>query len=272
MHTPGPDGTINEHCSRVCCTTALRAATEIRRRFPKVEVFELYQDIRAYGRGHEDIYEATGRSGVTFFRYEGSEPPRVDAASSDGWPIRVTVRDTLTFGEELELPVDLVVLATGMVSRDIESLIEKLKLPRSPDGFLQEVHPKLRPVEVKVDGVFIAGTCQAPMDIAEATSAAAAAAAKATALLGEREIALDPFVAAIDPELCDGCGRCLEECAWVHAITASEDNTIPAVNFAICKGCGMCVAVCPTGAIQVCGSRLDQFDAMVDAIAATSVE
>jgi heterodisulfide reductase subunit A len=267
VHTPGADGTLNEHCSRVCCTTALRTATEIRRRFPEVDVFDLYQDIRTYGLGQEDIYEAANEHGVTFFRYDGAKPPHVAVTDGDGWPLHITVRDLLTFGEELELPVDLVVLATGILPRDIQSLIEKLKLPRSPDGFLQEVHPKLRPVEVKVDGVFIAGTCQAPMDITEATSSGAAAAVKAAALLGDREIALDPFVAVIDPEQCDGCGRCVEECAWVHAITASDGGVVPTVNSAICKGCGMCVAVCASGAIQVRGSQLDQFEAMVDAIA-----
>ncbi len=271
VHTPRADGTLHEHCSRVCCTTVLRAAVDVHRRFPDVDIFDFYQDIRTYGRGHEDTYEAANRGGVIFFRYDGAEPPQVTVADADGWPLRVTVRDTLTFGDELEVPVDMVVLATGMVPRDIQSLVDALKLPRSPDGFLQEVHPKLRPVEVKVAGVFIAGTCQAPMDVIEAAASASAAAAKVAALLGDREIALDPFVAVVDEELCNGCGLCIEECAWVHAITASDDGGVPKVNPAICKGCGMCVGVCPTGAVQIRGSQVDDFEAMVDAIAGASV-
>jgi heterodisulfide reductase subunit A len=42
------------------------------------------------------------------------------------------------------------------------------------------------------------------------------------------------------------------------------------VNPALCSGCGACVAVCPTRAIDLAGSTLDQYEAMVDAILAGS--
>ncbi len=264
VHTPLEGGRLNEHCSRVCCTATLRAAVELHTALPDVNIYDIYQDIRTYGRGQEDIHEAAARAGVTFFRVAGDQPPAVEVRSDGRLAVRFT--DILTFNEELELPVDLVVLATGMVPCDIASLVEMLKLPRSPDGFLQEAHPKLRPVEISVDGVFIAGTCQAPMDVAETCAAASAAASKAASLLGSGEISLSPFVATIDPARCDGCGLCLAECAFSCAITVPEGSRIPVVNPAICKGCGMCMAVCPPRAITVRGWELDQFEAMVDAI------
>ena len=278
VHPPGPNGKVNAHCSRVCCTAALRVAVEIRQRFPEVNVFDLHQDIRTYGRGHEEYYTEASRHGVVFLRYRGEQPPVVFAAAkADRSPLVVRVKDLLTFGEEIDLPADLVVLGTGMVPGKIENLIDQLKLARSDDDFLQEVHPKLRPVEMAVGGVFLAGTCQAPMDIGESCSAASAAAAKAAALLSHETIELDPFRARIDPDLCQGHRDCADACRYQRAIRLIEEErdgqtvTRAEVNSALCNGCGMCVPVCPAGAIQVDGWRLDQFDAMVDALVAESV-
>jgi len=273
IHEPGPDGTLNNYCSRYCCTATLQAANEIVERFPDIHVYDFYQDIRTYGRGHEDYYEKASEKGVLFFRYKAEEPPEIQKPSiEDSSPLTVRVKDLLTYGEELEVPADLVVLSTGMVPSKIHGLIEKLKLPRSADGFLQEVHPKLRPVELAVEGIFIAGSCQGPMDIAESCASASAAAAKVAALLGKGYIESDPFVAYIDPDKCCGTGACIEECCFVNAISFIERKVSgkiikkAEVNGALCKGCGMCVPVCPNNAIQLEGWRIEQYDAMVDAI------
>jgi heterodisulfide reductase subunit A len=269
VHTPPEGGCLHQHCSRVCCTATLWAASQVRTRFPETDVFDIYQDIRTYGRGQEDIHEAAARNGVVFLRYAGDSPPKVEVGP-DG-AVTVEVVDSLSFGEELAVPADLLVLVTGMVPRDIGSLVDMFKLSRSADGFLQEVHPKLRPVESRVDGVFITGTCQAPMDAGETTATASAAASKAAALLCTGEISLAPFVASIDPSLCDGCGDCVKECAHVNAITLPEGAKVPEINTAICKGCGMCVAVCTHRALEVHGWNLKQFEVMVDIFASPEV-
>jgi heterodisulfide reductase subunit A len=275
IHQPGPDGRIHEYCSRFCCTAALDAANEVRERFPGVTVFDFYRDIRTYGRCHEHYYEDASKRGVLFFRFRAEQPPQVrKAGSQNGSPLTVTVNDSLTWGEEVEVPADLVVLVTGAVPRDLSRLVDMLKLSRSPDGFLQEVHPKLRPVETAVSGVFLAGSCQAPMDIGESCAAASAAAARASATLVKGQIELEPFVATIDLNRCQGSGACVEECRYQQAISLTEvavNGTVSKraqVNPALCRGCGMCVPACPHGAIQLEGWRLEQFDAMVDAIAA----
>jgi heterodisulfide reductase subunit A len=275
IHQPGPDGRLYDYCSRFCCTAALEAANEIRERHPEVNVFDFYRDIRTYGRGHEDYYENASKRGVLFFRYLAEEPPIVvQTASANGSPLAVKVRDSLTWGEELVAPADLVVLVTGMKPNDIAGLVETLKLARSSDGFLQEIHPKLRPVETAVSGVFLAGTCQAPMGIGESCAAASAAAARVSAMLLKGQIELEPFVATVDLELCQGSGACVQECRYQQAISLVEVpvNGVAVmraqVNPALCRGCGMCVPACPHGAIQVEGCRVDQFAAMVEAIAA----
>jgi len=273
IHEPGPDGRVNDYCSRYCCTAALRAANELRHRFPDVNVYDFYQDIRTYGRGHEDYYLDSSKLGILFFRWLPEQPPVVEKADDrTESPLFVRVKDTLTWGEELVVPSDMVVLVTGMVPSKIDKLVDMMKLPRSPDRFLQEVHPKLRPVELAVGGVIMAGSCQGPMDITESCAGASTAAAKALAMLEKGYIELDPFVAQVDLSLCEGAGLCVEECTPMNAITLVEREVDgrrlkqAEVNPALCNGCGMCVAVCPHSAIQVAGWRIDQFNAMVDAI------
>lgn len=267
---------LNEYCSRVCCTATLQVASELRDSFPEVQIFDFYRDIRTYGRGHEDYYEGAARRGILFFRYAAEEPPVVERAEEGGdTPLRVRVKDRLSWNQELEVPVDLVVLAVGMVPRRAEELVERLKLAVGSDGFLLEVHPKLRPVEVAVNGVLLAGTCQGPKDITESAAAASASAAKASALLSKGYVELDPFVATVLSEKCDGCGECLESCSYNGTLSlpvdkAGGDGARPtaAINPALCKGCGACVAACSQGAIELKGWTLEQFDAMVDAICA----
>jgi len=193
VHEADEKGNLHEYCSRVCCSATLHAANTIREAHPGTRIFDFYRDIRTYGRGQEEIYESASGNKVIFFRFEAQEAPEVmENTGPGGQPLRVRVKDTLTFGEEIEVPVDLVVLAVGMESNDVSDLVQMMKLPMGVDGFLQEVHPKLRPVEVAVSGILLAGTCQAPFDIGEACAAASGAAVKASATLGRGYVELDP--------------------------------------------------------------------------------
>jgi heterodisulfide reductase subunit A len=133
-----------------------------------MNVYNIYQDIRTYGRDHEDYYKKAMENKVRFFRYPGTDHPEVIAApEKNSHPVYVRVRDTLTYGEEIDIPVDLVILAVGMMPRDIDNLVQMLKISRGHDRFLLEVHPKLRPVETAVNGIVLAGTAQGPMNIQE---------------------------------------------------------------------------------------------------------
>jgi heterodisulfide reductase subunit A len=196
---PHENGRINNYCSRVCCSASLQTLNELHERFPKLTLYDLHQDIRTYGRGHEKLYYNALEDGVRFLRYSGEERPQVAAAErGDSYPVIVRVKDLLTYREEIELGVDLVVLAVGMEPRGGDELINMLKISRGSDQFLLEVHPKLRPVETAVIGVVLAGTAQGPMNIQESLSAASAAAAKVSSLLGKGRVELPPFVANVD--------------------------------------------------------------------------
>jgi heterodisulfide reductase subunit A len=273
IHEPQEDGQVNSYCSRVCCTATLHMAVELRQRFPEINIFDLYEDIRTYGRGHEEYYQDSLENMVRFLRFHGDDRPEVVAApEEDTHPVLVKVRDHLTWGEEIEVPVDLVILAVGFMPRPVDDLIEKLKITAGTDRFLLEVHPKLRPVETAVPGVILAGSAQGPMNIQDTVAAASAAASKVSTLLAAGEVKLEPFVANVDHEICDGTGACIEVCEYEDAITmeifSSNGHEVQRaiVTPANCSGCGNCVSACPNRAIDIQGWTLSQYEAMVDAI------
>ncbi len=278
IHEEDEDKPLNQYCSRTCCSATLHAANMIRETHPKTHIYDLYRDIRTYGRGHEELYEQASKNKVVFFRFEAQDSPVVAKNSGSGdHPLVVTVKDILTFGEEIQVPADLVVLAVGMEPNNVSDLVEMMKISEGVDKFLLEVHPKLRPVEVAVSGILLAGTCQAPFDIGEACAAASGAAVKTAALLGRGYVELDPFVAEVDLNKCKGTGACVEACLNKGALTLIEmevnGETVKRaqVNPAICSGCGACTAVCPERAINVKGWTLKQYEDMVDMIVADRI-
>ena len=274
VHEPQADGKVNNYCSRVCCTATLHAANELRERFPNINIYNFYEDIRTYGQGHEKYYRDASENLVRFMRFHGDEIPEVHKApEGDTHPVLVKGRDYLTDGAEIEVAADLVVLAVGIMPRDVDDLIQMMKISPGTDRFLLEVHPKLRPVETAVPGIVLAGTAQGPMNIQESCAAASAAAAKVAILLARGQVELEPFVAEIDPERCDGTGSCVEVCEYEDAISVQTFNVDgkeiqrAVVIPANCSGCGNCVSACPNRAVDVAGWELSQYEAMVEAIA-----
>ncbi len=66
---------------------------------------------------------------------------------------------------------------------------------RDAYGFINEAHPKLRPVETITAGVFVAGSAQSPKDIPDTVSQASAAASKVLQLLSRPTLEREPTVA-----------------------------------------------------------------------------
>jgi len=260
------DQKLNRDCSRVCCTETLKNAIEIKKRHPDVRVFYLYRDMRSFGRGHEEYYKKAGEERVFFIKYKAEEPP-VISNSPNGTII--TVHDVLS-GETLAIPTDLVVLNVSMIPRvDASDVQTKLKIARGANGFFQEAHAKLRPLETAFDGIYLAGTAQGPKDITDSSAMGSAAAAKAAILLAKGKVELEPIVAYVDLTKCDGCAMCVEPCTF-KAITIEEYKEKGAVkkravvNDALCKGCGACAATCPPRCIYVKHFTLDQISAMIN--------
>jgi len=223
----------------------------------------LYRDIRTYGK-YELLYENALRKGSIFIRYDEEAPPVV--ARSNG-RLSVTVKDQLIGGEEIEINPDLVVLVTGMVPRENARLTDVLKLPVGRDGFFNEIHPKLRPVETVIDGVFIAGTSQGPKTLAESVASGRAAVSKSAALLMKGYVDLEPLVAKVDTDKCIWCDECLKACPYsaIERTKTEDGKEIALVVKSLCKGEGACVPVCPHDAIDIEGFTDQQITAMIDA-------
>jgi heterodisulfide reductase subunit A len=259
----------NEYCSRYCCTAAVHASVRAANLDRSVRQYHLYRDMRTYGK-YETLYTESRRQGSVFLRFPEDGPPAV-AAGKDGRLV-VTVRDLLTGGEEVSIPADLVVLVTGMVPRKNEELVGTLKLPVGSDGFFNEIHPKLRPIETVVDGVLVAGACQGPKSSAESVASGLTAVTQSAATLRKGFAELDPLVATVDAGACDACGRCLEGCPYgAIGLTASDGRDVATISETGCKGCGGCVPLCPRNAIDLRGYADAQVIAMIDALLEVAV-
>ena len=270
---PGPAGTLNEYCSRVCCTATLQATNEVRRRMPETAVYDLYRDIRTYQKEQEDYYLDASKLGVRFLRFDNEARPEVALTDGGDYPLTVTVNDTLTFGARLEVPADLVVLGVGMEPRDVSDIIDMTKRPWATTTSCWRSTPSCARWRPAIPGIYLAGASQGPKDITESTSSASAAAVKAATVLARDYVEMEPFVARVDLARCVGAGTCVEVCHYDGAISLTEIETEEGVfeqkayvNPVACVGCGACVAACASEAIDVQGWELDQYRAMIDAI------
>ena len=258
----------NEYCSRYCCAATCHAALQVADLDPAIAQYHLYRDIRTYGK-FELMYSEARERGSVFMKFPAETPPAV--TREDG-RLLVTTTDTLTDGQEVSIPADLVVLVTGMVPRENETLVKALKLPLGSDGFFNEIHPKLRPVETVVDGVMVAGACQGPKNLSESVASGLTAVTQSAAILKRGVAELDPLVATVDTDACTWCGVCAEACPYAAIDRISCDGRdVAVVGAAMCKGCGACAPVCPSEAIDLLGSTDEQVRAMIDALVPEAV-
>jgi heterodisulfide reductase subunit A len=249
----------NPYCSRICCMVTAKQASLVRERLPNSNVTVFYMDVRAFGKGFEEFYDATRGKGVLYRRGNPSEIIR------RGDKVVVRAEDTL-LGEQVEVEADLVVLAVGMTPRaDTGAVAGLLKLARSADGFFLEAHPKLRPVDTAMAGLFLAGACQGPKDITETVAQARAAASAALIPLMRGQVPVEAATSFVEEELCAGCGQCAQICAY-SALTLHPVRGKMTVNPVLCQGCGACAAACPSGAINVHHFTFDQYLSQIDAL------
>jgi heterodisulfide reductase subunit A len=240
------------YCSRVCCTVAIKNSIRIKERNPDANVFILYKDIRTYG-DLEELYLKARELGTVFIRYTKDREPTVDSEGT------VTVFDAM-LGANLRIKPDIVALSVPLVPKPNEKLGQMLKCTRGADNFFLEAHVKLRPIDSATDGIFFAGTSQFPKFSSESISQGSGAAVRVMALLAKGYILSEGAIAIVNQDICRGCGRCEEVCAFkaieletktIKMETQELTMVKSVVNEAVCKGCGSCVVTCPVSAITI---------------------
>jgi heterodisulfide reductase subunit A len=160
---------------------------------------------------------------------------------------KIDIFDTTT-NKLFEIKTDMIVLVPELVPRaDADEFARKLHLTQSGDKFFLEAHPKLRPMDTFVNGIFIAGCCQGPKDIQDTVSHASGAASRVATILSQEELEIDPIIAAVDEDICTGCGICVEVCPY-EARALNKKTKVAEVNEALCMGCGGCISACPSNA------------------------
>ncbi|MGY5876751.1 MAG: FAD-dependent oxidoreductase [Candidatus Thorarchaeota archaeon] len=256
---PGVKG--HEHCSRYCCSAVAKTASDLRTDMDEVVV--LYQDIRTYGKGHEEFHRMALAKHVIYSKFPPESHPTVTAESK---AIKLEWHDVLS-DDDLVFEVDLLILASAMVApEDVHDTAKLFGLTRSGDGFFNPEHIKLAPLTTHTAGVMIAGTAQAAKNATESVVDASGAAAKATALMAKGEVEIESTVSQVISDLCSSCKTCTTACAYsAIAMDETKDPPVAFVTEAKCHGCGTCAAACPSNAIVMLHSTDDQIMAMVEA-------
>jgi heterodisulfide reductase subunit A len=238
------------YCARICCSHSIKNALKLKEKNPQMDIYILFRDIRTYGFREDYYREAAGRE-VKFIRYEADNKPKVEAVEENGRRVlRVTVNDPI-LGTEIGIDADSIALAAAIIpSAGRKEVANLFKVTMNPDGFFQEAHVKLRPVDFAAEGVYLCGTAHYPKHITEAVSQAYGAAGRALTLLSHDTVTASGSVCEVDENRCVSCGACISVCTY----DAIEFHETPLgkkarVNAVLCKGDGLCNTVCATAAI-----------------------
>jgi len=258
------------YCSKICCMYTAKHAMLIKDKYPDIEVFVFYIDIRTAGKNFEEFQRrAVEEYGVHYIK------GMVGKVFPDGEKLQVHGVDSIS-GETFIIDADMVVLAAATKAKEDANIIKrKLSISTDTNDFFTEAHPKLRPVETHSAGIYLAGACQGPKDIPETVSQASAAAAKVIGVLSKTKLVNNPCVSEVDESICSGCLACTKICPYdaisSGTIEVKENGKIitkvvAKVNEALCQGCGGCTVACRPGAIDLKGFTNRQILAEVDAI------
>ncbi|MBN2147041.1 MAG: hydrogenase iron-sulfur subunit [Anaerolineales bacterium] len=250
----------NPYCSNICCMNTIKATQYLKDNYPGIESTVFYMDLRAFGKGFEELLQRSKSSGVRYIR---GLPGEVCEDPQTG-NLQVVIENT-TRNQLENYEFDMLVLAVGATPATSTELVRQMvSLSKSPSGFLKEAHPKLRPVDTPTKGVFIAGAAESPKDVRESVTQASAAASRASILLNKSHFAVEAITAVVDETLCKQCGICASICPF--GAIQWEKKQPARVTSAACAGCGACAAECKFGAILMRHFPDQAIYAQIDAI------
>ncbi|MDY6892404.1 MAG: CoB-CoM heterodisulfide reductase HdrA2 [Chloroflexota bacterium] len=235
------------YCSNICCMNTVKDSLLIKEHHPETDIYVFYMDIRAFGKGFEDLFRRSKEEGVHYIRGfpgEITEDPETNN-------LHIKVENT-TLGCVEDYNLDMVILSLGLEPKeDLKKLTNILNLSQTSDGFVMESHPKLKPVDAPTPGIFFAGCVEAPKDVKDSVTQAGAAAARSAIVLNSGILTMEALKAVVDFDICNSCGVCAKVCPYGAIKVDVKAKTGAQITAAACAGCGTCAAECRFDAITM---------------------
>jgi len=153
------------YCSGICCLASLKEATYLRAQNPEARAHIFYIDLRTPGTYEFFSQKVLSDDHITITKGKVARISEDPATKQ----LVVEAEDILSAGK-VRLAVDLVVLATGMVSSLAEGMMAG-PVAVDTDGFVIEAGT--------AEGIFAAGCAKGPFDVSTSVQDATAAAARA---------------------------------------------------------------------------------------------
>lgn len=258
-----------KYCSRVCCMAAAKHAHQVLEKIPDARCYVFYIDVRTPGKGYEEFYRRALGDGAVYIR------GRVAKIYQENKKLICLGEDSL-LGSPVSVEADLVILETAMTpAAGAARTAELLNVDQDSDGWFDEAHPKLRPVETHHGGIYLCGACQGPKDIPDTVTQASAAAMKVCAMFSKASLESHPMIASVAAKRCDGCKTCEGVCPYKAISVINRENGksgrpekgwLASINPGLCQGCGTCAAACRSGCIELAGFTDRQILEEVDAL------
>ena len=258
----------NKYCSNICCMETIKDSLLIREHWPDIAIDVFYMDIRAFGKGFEDLYKRAKAEGIRFIRGIPAE-----IRETNGGDLRAIGENTL-MQRMYDETYNMIILSVGMEPQEDSSIVQRLLvLNKTADGFFMESHPKLQPVDTPTKGVFLAGCAESPKDIKDSVTQACAAASRANILMARGEINVEALTPLIELDKCTGCGLCVKVCPFnaLQFVGEGKGRKVRVIE-AACAGCGTCGAECMFGAITNKHYTDPQIMSQIDAALETKAE
>jgi quinone-modifying oxidoreductase subunit QmoB len=250
---------------------ALKQATYVRAQHPDAVVYILYEDMQTPGQ-YEYYYRSVQRDpGVLLSRGQ------LRRLSEDRDRNIVLDLGGTLMGGDIQLAVDLLVLATDMVPSTLGEdgalglrYLQGRNVPTTKWGYADS-HFICFPYETRRTGIYAAGAVRQPMDLTAAARDGRAAALKAMQSIEKSSAgqAVHPRVGDLTypgffMQKCTSCGRCTQECPF--GALELNDKKNPVLNTNRCRRCGICMGACPVQIISFNDYSVDMLSSMIKAV------
>ncbi len=170
------------YCSRICCMNAIKDSLIIKEYIHDAEIYIFYIDIRAFGKGFEELYNRSLREGIKYIK---GKPSKV-IEDPDTGNLILSFENQNTIKSE-KMTVDMVVLSSAIIpAAGAKGLAKILGVEIEKDGFFKQKDVCGYPLESTRDGIYLCGCATGPKDITDSIAEASGAAAKAALLVEEK--------------------------------------------------------------------------------------